>query len=94
MTPEQDQSIVTQCKVCIGTGEITDCHRSVKIVVNDTTKTIVLTGEGILEDFFKIRMKEMKNNKLPITAINGTACGVTSISKVGPLVIELQMNKL
>jgi len=94
MTPEQDQSIVTQCKECKGTGETTDCHRSVKSVVNDTTKTIVLIGEGILEDFFKIRMKEMKNNKLPITAINGTVCGVTSISKVGPLVIELQMNKL
>ncbi|TRO54521.1 hypothetical protein E2P63_01115 [Candidatus Bathyarchaeota archaeon] len=94
MTPEQDQSIVTQCKVCKGTGEITACHKSVNIVVKDTTKTIVLIGEGILEDFFKIRINEIKNNMLPITAINGTVCGVTSISKVGPLVIELQMNKL
>lgn len=94
MTPEQDQSIVTQCKVYRGTGEITVCHKSVMVVTNDTTKAIVLTGEGILEDLFKIRAIEKKKSKLPITTVNGIDWGVTSISKVGPLVIGVQMNKL
>ena len=71
MTPEQDQSIVTQCRVYKGTGEISVCHKSVRVVVNERTKAIVLTGDGILEDLLKIKISEKKKSKLPITATNG-----------------------
>jgi len=94
ITPEHDQSRVTQCRVYEGIGEITVCHKSVKIVTIDTTRAIVLTGEGILRKMFKMSISDAKTISTTITAVNGMGWELTGISKVGPLARLSKMNSL
>lgn len=94
MTPEHDQSIVTQCRVYGGTGEISVCHKRVKIATIDTTRTIVLTGEGILRKTFTMTMRDPKTMSATITAENGMNCELRGISKVGPFARLPQISSL
>ena len=82
--PEHDQSMVTQWRVCGGNGEISVCHRSVRMVTIETTRARVLMGEGILRKIFKTIMKHVRIATMAITAENGIDCELVVISKVGP----------
>ena len=84
MTPEQDQSRVTKNVVDCSIGK-NICHKSVNIATNDTTKAIVLIGEGILLEVLKMNKKNPKMTTKTTTVINGMGEELTGIQKVGPL---------
>lgn len=94
ITPEHDQSIVTQCRVYGGYGEISVCHKSVRIVTIETTRAKVLTGEGILRKMFKMSIRHARTITTIITAENGMDCEFRGISKVGPFAGLPQINSL
>ena len=71
ISPEHDQSRVTQCKVYGGTGEISVCHKRVKIMTIDTTATSVFMGEGILRKRFKSIISETRKIRIAITVVSG-----------------------
>ena len=94
IAPEHDQSIVTQCRVYGGYGEISVCHKSVRIVTIETTRAKVLTGEGILRKMFKMSIRHARTTTTIITAENGMDCELRGISKVGPFAGLPQINSL
>jgi hypothetical protein len=55
ITPEHDQSIVTQCRLYEGIGDTVVCHKSVKIARIDVIDQTALTGEGIFRIMFMIK---------------------------------------
>jgi len=94
ITPEHDQSRVTQCRLYEEVGEIMVCHRRVKIARIDTTNEIVLTGGGILRDMFTIMVTDAKTISRAISVVNGIGLKLMGISMVGPLVSPLEMKSL
>jgi hypothetical protein len=92
ITPEHDQSRVTQCRVYEGIGEIIACHKSVKIVTIDTTKERVLTGEGILRKMFTRSMSDIKTIRTTITVVTAMGWELMDTSKIGLLARLPQMN--
>ena len=94
ITPEHDQSRVTQCRVYEGIGEITVCQESVKIVTNDATRAIVLTGEGIFRQKFRTSIRDAKMIVTLTTTMIEMGSELMSISIVGPLARFPQMKSL
>ena len=94
ITPEHDQSRVTQCKVYEGIGETIVCHKIVKIARIDKTNETALIGGGILRRMFTIRINDAKTISRTITVMNGMGLKLMGTSKVGPFPRPLEMNKL
>ncbi len=94
ITPEHDQSRVTQCKVYEGIGETIVCHKIVKIARIDTTNETALTGGGILRKMFTMKINDAKTISRTITVMNGIGLKLMGISKVGPFPQPLEMNNL
>jgi len=91
ITPEHDQSRVTQCRVYEGIGETIVCHRSVKIARIDTISERALTGGGIPRKKFTMTANDAKTISRAMTAVNGMEPKLTGISKVGPLARPLEI---
>ena len=94
ITPEHDQSRVTQCRLYEGAGEIMVCQRRVKIARIDTTNEIVLTGGGILRNMFTIMVIDAKTVSRAISVVNEIGLKLMGISMVGPFVRPLEMKSL
>jgi len=94
MTPEHDQSRVTQCRVYEGIGEIVVCHNSVEIARIGTTIERTLIGEGIPRKMFTIRINDAKTTNRTMTVVNEIGPKSMGISKVGALARALEMKSL
>jgi hypothetical protein len=71
ITPEHDQSMVTQCRVYEGIGETVVCHKSVKMARIDIIDQTAVTGGGIIRKMFTIRIDDAKRISRTMTVVDG-----------------------
>lgn len=71
ITPEHDQSMVTQCKLYEGIGEIVVCHRSVKMARIDMIDQTALMGGGTIWKMFTMRIDDARTINRTTTIMDG-----------------------